>query len=121
MKYAFLTLLLLNILYALWQWQERVPEAGPSAPKTAEQATAAPSPAVADPPLPSPQSLAPALCVTLGRFATAGEAQQLRQRLLVLDIAAEVRPREVVMGTDYWLVMPVVGGERHAVLQLSAL
>ena len=25
------------------------------------------------------------------------------------------------MGTDYWLVMPVVGGERHAVLQLSAL
>src|SRR5690606_11352199 len=67
------------------------------------------------------QSLAPALCVTLGRFATAGEAQQLRQRLLVLDIAAEVRPREVVMGTDYWLVMPVVGGERHAVLQLSAL
>lgn len=121
MKYAFLTLLLLNILYALWQWQERVPEAGPPASKTAEQAAAAPSPAVAEPQLPSSQSLAPALCVTLGRFATAGEAQQLRQRLLVLDIAAEVRPREVVMGTDYWLVMPVVGGERHAVLQLSAL
>src|SRR5690606_15947220 len=49
MKYAFLTLLLLNILYALWQWQERVPEAGPPAPKTAEQATAAPLPAVAEP------------------------------------------------------------------------
>ena len=42
MKYAFLTLLLLNILYALWQWQERVPEAGPPASKTAEQAAAAP-------------------------------------------------------------------------------
>ena len=125
MKYAFLTLLLLNILYALWEWQERVPQVGwpglESEPELVDQAPAVVSSAAPELQQPLSQSLAPALCVTLGRFASANEAQQLRQRLLVLDIPAEVRPREVVMATDYWLVMPVVGGERHAVLQLSAL
>lgn len=127
MRYIFLSLLLLNILYALWQLQGDAPRlredvsaelmgrgrvdsgAGtkvdglrPSAPVE-----------VAD--------TAAALCVTLGRFDSAVEAEKLRQRLLVLGVAAEVKAREATVGTDYWLVMAVVGGERHAVLQLAAL
>ncbi|PRB79462.1 hypothetical protein [Pseudomonas sp. MYb185] len=120
MKYVFLSLLLLNILYALWQLQGR--------PDDGQEPVAISSPAAEVTPVespvvqgePQPRSAA-ALCVRLGQFETMGEAEQLRQRLLALDIASQVQPREVVSGTDYWLVMPVVGGERHAVIQLSAL
>lgn len=127
MKYAFLTLLLLNILYALWQLQVAVPiaeevlqpparvhdqpEAGGPADRI-DQGVASAS---------GTSAATSALCVTLGRFDSAAEAERLRQRLLALGVAAEVKAREVVVGTDYWLVMPVAGGERHAVLQLSAL
>lgn len=121
MKYVFLSLLLLNILYALWQLQvgAPVPTEGPAEPIT----QAPPQPALVPSGMAPQPVVAPVstLCVTLGRFTSLAEAEQLRQRLLVLDIAAEIGAREVIVGTDYWLVMPVVGGERHAVLQLSAL
>ena len=129
MKYVFLTLLLLNILYALWQLQVAAPtpEEDLRAPDAeVEGFSDIQSRAQVDDQEGSPQAsevpaVNSALCVTLGRFGSAMEAEKLRQRLLVLGVAAEVKTREVVVGTDYWLVMPVVGGERHAVLQLSAL
>ncbi len=121
MKYLFLSLLLLNLLYALWQLQVRMPSVVEA---TAEPVVASVerSGAAAPQRVPAQESARESgLCVSLGRFDSVGEAEQLRQRLLVLGVAAEVKPREVVVGTDYWLVMPVIGGERHAVLQLSAL
>lgn len=125
MKYLFLSLLLLNILYALWQLQVRVPatveEVEVTEPVMAD-ARRRTAPAVAIGSAPEPRQVPDsALCVSLGRFNSAEEAEQLRQRLLVLGVVAEVKSSEVVVGTDYWLVMPVMGGERHAVLQLSAL
>ncbi len=119
MKYCFLSLLLLNILYALWQLQVRVPVSTESAVQLVEGVV---QPRVTESPKADsgPRST-PALCVTLGRFDSIDEARQLRQRLLVLGVDAVVQAREVVVGTDYWLVMPVTGGERHAVLQLSAM
>ncbi len=121
MKYLFLSLLLLNILYALCQLQVRTPAAADV--KGGSVMDVSPPQALASSPLAPVSAKGPvsALCVVLGRFNGAPEAEQLRQRLLVLDIAAEVQVRDVDVGTDYWLVMPVVGGERHAVLQLSAL
>ncbi|GGJ09845.1 hypothetical protein [Halopseudomonas pertucinogena] len=129
MKYVFLTLLLLNILYALWQLQvvTPTPEEGLHAPIAGvESLSSIESRGQVEGREGAPQAsevpaVASALCVTLGRFGSAVEAEKLRQRLLVLGVAAELKTREVVVGTDYWLVMPVVGGERHAVLQLSAL
>lgn len=121
MKYLFLSLLLLNILYALWQLQVRAPVATEEivVPGVTSEQPSAPEPSARLPePRVGPET---ALCVSLGHFDSAAEAEQLRQRLLVLGVVAEVKSREVVVGTDYWLVMPVVGGERHAVLQLSAL
>lgn len=121
MKHFFLSLLLLNILYALWQLQIRVPVtkgqvAEPVADATEQWTAALPQGLTT----PEPGAVS-ALCVTLGRFNSAAEAEQLRQRLLALGIGAEVQIKDVVVGTDYWLVMPIIGGERHAVLQLSAL
>lgn len=119
MKYFFLSLLLLNILYALWQLQVRVPV---STESPVQLVVGGVPPHVTEAPkVGSGSGSAPALCVTLGRFDSIDEARQLRQRLLVLGVDAVVQTREVVVGTDYWLVMPVMGGERHAVLQLSAM
>lgn len=129
MKYLFLTLFLLNVLYALWQLQAREPmqpdpavervvdvpprSSEPTSEMSGASARQAPNELLNEP--------VAALCVTLGRFDDPASAEQLRQRMLALDIAAEVKPKELVVGTDYWLVMPVVGGEHDAVLQLSAL
>lgn len=121
MKYLFLSLFLLNVLYALWQLQVRRPsvEAVAAGPMVAEVERGA---AVESRAVLAPERVQEAgLCVSLGGFESAGEAEQLRQRLLVLGVAAQVKSSDVVVGTDYWLVMPVIGGERHAVLQLSAL
>lgn len=117
MRYLFLSLVLLNILYALWQLQGS--PAGSPLP-----VSSAPPPLVQSPPLlesPLLSSDEVALCVILGEFSGGTEAEQLRQRLLALDIDSRLEAREVISGTDYWLVMPVVGGKRHGVIQLSAL
>lgn len=121
MKYVFLSLLLLNILYGLWQLQGRPADTRAPAADFSPAVVATPAEPVPDGADMTHRSTAAALCVSLGRFEAMGEAEQLRQRLLALDVASVVRPREVISGTDYWLVMPVVGGERHAVIQLSAL
>lgn len=121
MRYFFLSLLMLNVLYALWQLQVKEPvsterveslEGGVSQPRMGASPLVVPA---------SKLGSEPALCVTLGLFDSADEAGQLRQRLLALGVDALVQAREVNVGTDYWLVMPVMGGERHAVLQLSAM
>lgn len=123
MKYLFLSLLLLNILYALWQLQDRASMEQHTAGESASEVSPPPPPLTLPPRAASELAAEPmpALCVTLGRFDGVAEAEQLQQRLLALDIAAQVRARDMVVGTDYWLVLPIVGGEREAVLQLGAL
>ena len=121
MKYVFLSLLLLNILYGLWQLQGKPADSRAPMGDSASAVVPAPEQPAPAEAVERSRPAAATLCVSLGRFETLAEAEQLRQRLLALDIASAVRPRDVVTGTDYWLLMPVVGGERHAVIQLSAL
>ncbi|WP_193076144.1 hypothetical protein [Pseudomonas sp. FME51] len=108
MRYLLLSLVLLNILYALWQLQGSPvdsPLLQSSAPPVAALPPLQSPPLVESSPLPSDEV---ALCVTLGEFGGSTEAEQLRQRLLALDIDSRLQAREVISGTDYWLVMPVV-------------
>ena len=121
MRSLFLSLLLLNILYALWQLQAGAPSVLGSADQPVATNVVRDAAAVSQHESVQEPGRESGLCVSLGGFDSPGEAEQLRQRLLVLGVAAQVKPKDVVVGTDYWLVMPVVGGERHAVLQLSAL
>lgn len=130
MRYLFLSLLLLNILYALWELQER--SVIPALISTDSAVSSSPvsvhdAPAPVQNPVPVPgvsgdHIEADALCVTLGRFAGEAEAQLLRQRLMALDIGSQIQKRDLVTSTEYWLVMPVVAVDRQQGLaQLAAL
>lgn len=129
MRSLFLFLLLLNILYALWQLQDgravqalhesadhqldQLPVIAPAGPSTTQSPG---SQAVVE------DTLATAtLCVNLGVFASAAEAEQLRQRLLALSIRSSVISRDVPDSQDYWLVMPVQGGQREAMSRLALM
>lgn len=129
MRSLFLFLLLLNILYALWQLQDgrAVQSLRDSADQQLEQL-----PVVA----PAEAALAASgvgqlvvedvlttatLCVNLGVFASAAEAEQLRQRLLALSIGSAVISRDVSDSQDYWLVMSVQGGQREAMSRLALM
>ncbi len=124
MKALFLFLLLLNLLYALWQLQDgratqAVLEAADSperlAPLVAEPNSQAPVPEA------RPRAASAPLCVQLGSFAESTRAEQLRQRLLALGIQSEVVDRATPGVINYWLVMKIVGGRGEAIAQLSIL
>ncbi|MEH6494078.1 SPOR domain-containing protein [Halopseudomonas sp.] len=134
MRSLFLFLLLLNVLYALWQWQ--IAGWQPSAGDEAPQKIVANTPVTGDDgptssqPESAPQSqpaaaerdeVPPALCVMLGTFSVRAEVDQLQQRLLAVDVPAELVTRAVVTTTDYWLVMAVAGGSQGALARLSLL
>ncbi len=133
MRSLFLFLVLLNILYALWQLQSQ--EVAPD-----RELEALPTRPAGDASLSSQRELASssvggdrerrkaegeaapgALCIRLGVFAERGEAEQLRQRLLALDVRASLVEDELVSSSDYWLVMPVAGGTAGALAKLSLL
>lgn len=127
MRFVFLFLLLLNLLYALWQLQDGNADESlyEAADKALEQV------AVADnrnslaelelAPVKDERRPTTVLCVNLGVFASGPEAEQLRQRLLALSIQSAVISREITDRQDYSLVMPVHGGQVVAMQRLSQL
>lgn len=125
MRSLFLFLLLLNILYALWQLQsgELVPdrELDSPAPSATDAAVAPVGLSQERQAAPGADEVPAALCIRLGVFADREEAAQLLQRLLALDVRAAVVEDEVVGSSDYWLVMPVIGGTPGALARLSSL
>ncbi|KKM62700.1 hypothetical protein LCGC14_1519020 [marine sediment metagenome] len=124
MKYLFLFLLLLNILYALWQLQDG--RASRALLESADAPLDAGLPRAPHElqPLVSADQVRPSvspLCIDLGVFKDNDRAEQLRQRLLVLGIQSGVVAREVPGSVDYALVLEVPGGRREALAQLSLL
>lgn len=126
MRSLFLFLLLLNVLYGLWQLQDGLADKSlyESADRALEQLPAG-QPVVqeSDVTQTAAQQSPPTtiLCVNLGVFEVRSEADQLRQRLLALSIQSSVISRDVVGSADYWLVMAVQGGQANAMQRLSEL
>ncbi|UJJ32914.1 SPOR domain-containing protein [Halopseudomonas maritima] len=127
MRSLFLFLLLLNILYALWQLQSggvRPDSLLAGEPAVSDSVSSPPQDVVSASPaeVASVSEAAPAaLCIQLGVFDGRRQAEQLLQRLLALDVQAALVEDEVVGSTDYWLVMPVSGGSVDALARLSLL
>lgn len=128
MKALFLFLLLVNILYGLWQLQDG--RATRSLREVADDSLEIQPPAVNETTVPQQavpvvddpvRSASPQLCINLGEFEGRARASQLRQRLLALGIQSEVVDKEVPGAVDYWLVMEVVGGREDALAQLAVL
>lgn len=127
MRFVFLFLLLLNILYALWQLQdgsavESLYEAADQALERMPGADAGSATREAEVALivneRRPVTL---LCVSLGVFASGPQAEQLRQRLLALSIESAVVSRDIGDSQQFSLVMPVQGGQVEAMQRLSQL
>lgn len=127
MRFVFLFLLLLNILYALWQLQdgnaveslyEAADQALEGTPGTDGRRDADEETVV---PIVGEDRPATVLCVSLGVFASEPQAEQLRQRLLALSIQSAVISRNVVDSQQFSLIMPVQGGQDEAMQRLSQL
>lgn len=117
MRSLFLLLLLLNILYALWQLQDGI--ADRALLTQADQPLERRLPGMQSGTEAGEQGLAPAaepatpgtvLCVSLGSFPERARAEQLRQRMMALGIGSDLVVREVAGSLDFWLVLPVTGG-----------
>lgn len=124
MRSVFLFLLLLNVLYALWQLQDD--RAVQALYEAADESLSQLSPGLEQPGAARRAGERPAgtktsLCVNLGVFNSQAKAEQLRQRLLALSIQSEVMSRDVADSLDYWLVLPVQGGKEEAISRLSLL
>lgn len=123
MKALFLFLVLLNILYSLWQLQDgrasrTILEVADAPEQVVPLVATAPEP---NEPAGSPRPPPVPLCVHLGVFGERVPAEQLRQRLLALGIQSSVISREAPGATNYWLVMKIVGGRAEAMAQLAIL
>lgn len=124
MKFVFLFLLLVNILYGLWQLQDRSAERAlrEAADKPLEQGLPSSSSAAeAIPLVPPVREAAAPLCINFGTFAKSLRAEQLLQRLLALGIQSSVVEREVPGDPDFWVVMDIEGGRREALAQITIL
>ncbi|SDT00910.1 hypothetical protein SAMN05216421_2685 [Halopseudomonas xinjiangensis] len=128
MRSLFLLLLLLNILYALWQLQDGMADRAlrDQADRPLEQRLVSQERAKSVEPSAAAQNLEQSvngtvLCVSLGAFDERGRAEQLRQRMLALGIGSDVVVREVAGSLDFWLIHPVSGGRSVALAKLSEL
>ncbi|AQZ93880.1 SPOR domain-containing protein [Halopseudomonas phragmitis] len=126
MRSLFLFLLLLNILYGLWQFQDG--RASQVLRQVADAALEGGLPgrdaaqSSVDAPLVSGRvEERTTLCVNLGQFESSADAGQLRQRLLALNIQAYVIRRDVPDSVDYWLLMSVPGGREAQMQRLARL
>lgn len=132
MRPLFLLLVLLNLLYALWQLQDGVADQALLEQADRPLANGLPDadsgPPAEPPPLHSSDRVhvpepvvGTVLCVSLGSFGERARAEQLRQRLLALGMDAEVLSKPVIGPTQFWLVLPVAGPRSAAVAKLGEL
>lgn len=133
MRWVFLLLLLLNI--ALFAWQHRLaPSAGGELSLTAPREVAAaaqtlrllseaqaPATQTADGAAATAVETDAARCLVLGGFETVERARQLEQRLLSLDVAAQVVAIEASLGADHWVYIPPLASRQASLRQLREL
>ena len=124
MKFVFVFLLLVNILYGLWQLQDRSAERALREVADDPLEEGLPSGVAAAeviPLVPAVREAAAPLCIHFGTFARSLRAEQLLQRLLALGIQSSVVEREVPGEPDFWVVMDIEGGRREALAQITIL
>lgn len=130
MRWFFLLLLVLNLFYYVWHQQQTPLRVKEVAPLSLHQSThqgirllseadkkqvrQAPTEGVA-------VEARPEGCLFLGGFEREEEADALLQRVVSLDVAAELRSLDVSAGVDYWVYLPPLASRQASLRQLKEL
>lgn len=131
MRWILLLLLLLNAFYYVWHQQQgplRAKEVAPagayqSARKDIRLLSEADAPRVRAESSAPADDVAPeaAVCLYLGSFEEESKARVVEQRLLSLDIQAEVRSVDAAAGVEYWVYLPPLASRQASLRQLREL
>ncbi|MDD0841302.1 SPOR domain-containing protein [Pseudomonas sp. Gutcm_11s] len=129
MRWVFLLLLVLNLFYYVWHQQQaplRVKEVEPMAlyqgAQKGLQLLNASDRAKVRPELPQATSQSTdQTCLFLGSFQQEDGARQVEQRLMALDIQAEVRSVDATAGLDYWVYLAPLASRQASLRQLKEL
>lgn len=117
MRWVFLCLLLINILYALWQVQQGKLQLRADSPASVVVETLQRSESSSA----QGSDVAAGLCMHLGGLAESGDLRALRQRLLALGVEARMVSLDIVSEEDYLLVKTVPGTRNEALAALRLL
>lgn len=130
MRWFFLLLLVLNLFYYVWHQQQaplRVKEVEPmqlyqGAQKGVRLLDAADRERVRPEAGQSRNGVSDGeSCLFLGSFQRVEAAQQVGQRLMALDIQAEVRTVDAAAGLDYWVYLAPLASRQASLRQLKEL
>lgn len=131
MRWILLLFLLLNAFYYVWHQQQgplRAKEVAPagayqSARKDIRLLSEADAPRVRAESSAPADAVAPeaAVCLYLGSFEEESRARVVEQRLLSLDIQAEVRSVDAAAGVEYWVYLPPLASRQASLRQLREL
>ncbi|WP_161867913.1 SPOR domain-containing protein [Pseudomonas yangonensis] len=132
MRWILLLLLLLNAFYYVWHQQQAPLRAKEVAPADAYQGArkdirllseADKSSSRSEQSSQSVGAASPeaAVCLFLGSFEEEARARVVEQRLLSLDIQAEVRSIDAAAGVEYWVYLPPLASRQASLRQLREL
>ncbi|MGE8453122.1 MAG: SPOR domain-containing protein [Pseudomonadales bacterium] len=131
MRWILLLLLLLNAFYYVWHQQQAPLRAKEVAPADAYQTARKDIRLLSEVGASSPrsQTAAPvaevspeaAVCLFLGSFEEEARAKVVEQRLLSLDIQADVRSVDAAAGVEYWVYLPPLASRQASLRQLREL
>lgn len=131
MRWILLLLLLLNAFYYVWHQQQAPLRAKEVAPADAYQTARRDIRLLSEAGASSPRSQAAApvaeaspeaaVCLFLGSFEEEARAKVVEQRLLSLDIQADVRSVDAAAGVEYWVYLPPLASRQASLRQLREL
>ncbi|MEO4047004.1 SPOR domain-containing protein [Pseudomonas sp. CAU 1711] len=129
MRWVFLLLLVLNLFYYVWHQQQaplRVKEVEPMAlhqgSRQGVRLLDASDRTRVRPELAQAEARGgDETCLFLGSFQQETGARQVEQRLVALDIRAEVRPVNAAAGLDYWVYLAPLASRQASLRQLKEL
>lgn len=130
MRWLFLLLLVLNLFYYVWHQQQaplRVKEVEPMSLYRGQQqdirllSEADQAQARHEVVAPASPAGVTETCLFLGSFQQEAAAGQVEQRLMSLDIQAEVRAVDASAGLDYWVYLPPLASRQASLRQLKEL
>lgn len=131
MRWILLLLLLLNAFYYVWHQQQAPLRAKEVAPADAYQAARKDIRLLSEADAPRSRgdssvsadvaASEAAVCLFLGSFEDEARARVVEQRLLSLDIQADVRSVDAAAGVEYWVYLPPLASRQASLRQLREL